>query len=91
VWLGNDDNSPTKKASGSNMPVEIWSRYMTAAHAGLEPVDLPSGAWRSEAVALQEIAKAIVKPLDELIGIINGSAAPPAGAPSEPASRLGAA
>ena len=32
VWLGNDDNSPTKKASGGNLPVEIWSRYMTIAH-----------------------------------------------------------
>src|SRR5690606_21404509 len=32
VWLGNDDNSPTKRASGSGMPVQIWSRFMTAAH-----------------------------------------------------------
>jgi penicillin-binding protein 1A len=84
VWLGNDDNSPTKKASGSNLPVEIWSRYMTAAHAGVEPVALPSGGWRSDAIALQEIAKPIVKPLDDLIGILN----PPAAAPeaSEPAA-----
>ncbi len=74
VWLGNDDNSPTKKASGSNMPVEIWSRYMTAAHAGLDPVALPSGAWRSDAIAFQDIARPIVKPLDELIGILNGPA-----------------
>jgi penicillin-binding protein 1A len=77
VWLGNDDNTPTKKASGSNMPVEIWSAYMTAAHAGLEPVALPSGAWRSEAIALQDIAKPIVKPLDELIGMLNRPAERP--------------
>ncbi len=77
VWLGNDDNSPTRKASGSNMPVEIWSQYMTAAHAGLEPVALPSGAWRSDAIALQDIAQPIVKPLDALIGILNGPAAAP--------------
>ena len=27
VWLGNDDGSPTKKVSGGNLPVEIWSRF----------------------------------------------------------------
>ncbi len=47
VWLGNDDNSPTKKASGGSMPVEIWSKYMLAAHAGLKPEGLPYGVWRN--------------------------------------------
>ena len=28
VWLGNDDNSPTHKATGGGLPVEIWSRFM---------------------------------------------------------------
>ncbi len=41
VWLGNDDNSPTKRASGSGLPVEIWSRYMTAAHRGVPVAGLP--------------------------------------------------
>ena len=35
VWLGNDDSSPTKKVSGGNLPVEIWSRFMKAAHEGV--------------------------------------------------------
>ena len=35
VWLGNDDDSPTKKVSGGNLPVEIWSRFMKAAHQGV--------------------------------------------------------
>jgi penicillin-binding protein 1A len=47
VWLGNDDNSPTKKASGGNLPVEIWSRFMQAAHQGVPPQPLPGG-WRRE-------------------------------------------
>ncbi len=46
VWLGNDDNSPTKKASGGNLPVEIWSRFMQAAHQGVPPQPLPGGSWR---------------------------------------------
>jgi penicillin-binding protein 1A len=41
VWLGNDDNSPTKKASGGGLPVDIWSRYMTAAHRGIPVAGLP--------------------------------------------------
>ena len=31
VWLGNDDNSPMKNVSGSNLPAEIWQKIMTAA------------------------------------------------------------
>jgi penicillin-binding protein 1A len=48
VWLGNDDNSPTKKASGANLPVEIWSRYMRDALKGMVVAGLPGGGWRSE-------------------------------------------
>ena len=48
VWLGNDDNSPTKRASGSGMPAEIWARYMKAAHLGQQPQLLPGGLWRSQ-------------------------------------------
>jgi penicillin-binding protein 1A len=75
VWLGNDDNSPTKKASGGNLPVEIWSRYMTIAHQGTPVAGLPAGAgWRAEAdSAAQEI---VAKPLDELIGMFSGEGQP---------------
>jgi penicillin-binding protein 1A len=41
VWLGNDDNSPTKKAVGGGLPVEIWSRFMKVAHQGVPPSTLP--------------------------------------------------
>ena len=44
VWLGNDDNSPTRHASGGGLPVEIWSRFMTRAHEGAEVAALP-GDW----------------------------------------------
>ena len=50
VWLGNDDNSPTKKASGANLPVEIWSRYMRDALKGMVVAGLPGGGWRSESL-----------------------------------------
>jgi penicillin-binding protein 1A len=41
VWLGNDDSSPTKKATGGGLPVEIWSRFMRVAHQGVPVASLP--------------------------------------------------
>jgi penicillin-binding protein 1A len=41
VWLGNDDSSPTKKATGGGLPVEIWSRFMKTAHQGVPVAALP--------------------------------------------------
>lgn len=43
VWLGNDDNSPTKKATGGGLPVEVWTRFMRSAHQGVPVAALPSG------------------------------------------------
>jgi len=47
IWLGNDDNTPTKRAVGGGVPVEIWSRFMKTAHQGVTPAPLPglSGGW----------------------------------------------
>src|SRR6185436_719445 len=42
VWLGNDDNSPTKKATGGGLPVEVWTRFMSAAHQGVPVASLPN-------------------------------------------------
>ena len=41
VWLGNDDNSPTKKTTGGGIPVEIWSKFMRTAHQGVPVIGLP--------------------------------------------------
>jgi penicillin-binding protein 1A len=41
VWLGNDDSSPTRKATGGGLPVEVWSQFMKAAHQGKPATDLP--------------------------------------------------
>ncbi len=47
VWLGNDDGTPTRKVSGGNLPVEIWSRFMREAHLGVPPAGLPLTDWQS--------------------------------------------
>ena len=49
IWLGNDDNSPTRKLTGGSLPVEIWSRFMKSALQGTAPSALlgvsGSGGW----------------------------------------------
>jgi len=50
VWLGNDDSSPTKKATGSGLPVNIWTNFMKAAHQGVPVAALPESETRRSAV-----------------------------------------
>ncbi len=48
VWLGNDDSSPTRRATGGGLPVDIWSRFMKTALRGTAPAPLPGiagGGW----------------------------------------------
>jgi penicillin-binding protein 1A len=76
VWLGNDDDSPTKKVSGGNLPVEIWSRFMKAAHQGVPVAALPFANWRT-AAALNPLG-ALLPPLD-LTGAAQGPIPPSGG------------
>ena len=41
VWLGNDDNSPTKHVTGGSLPALIWRDVMEPAHQGLQWMPLP--------------------------------------------------
>ena len=41
VWLGNDDNTPTKQVTGGSLPAIIWRDVMEPAHLGLSPLQLP--------------------------------------------------
>ena len=41
VWFGNDDGTPSKSATGGNLPAETWRIFMTAAHDGLPNSALP--------------------------------------------------
>jgi penicillin-binding protein 1A len=51
IWLGNDDNAPTRKATGGSLPVDIWSRFMKTALQGTTPTALAgvggNGGWGS--------------------------------------------
>jgi penicillin-binding protein 1A len=75
VWLGNDDNSPTKKATGGGLPVEVWTRFMKVAHQGIAAVPLPgsqAGVFANIAQAASQVSAPV-------------SAAPPASTPGRPA------
>ncbi|MEH6727739.1 MAG: penicillin-binding protein, partial [Hyphomicrobiales bacterium] len=52
IWLGNDDNSPTKRASGGNLPAVIWHDYMLPAHEGI-PATALIGASESREILAQ--------------------------------------
>ncbi len=60
VWLGNDDNSPTKKATGGGLPVEVWTRFMRAAHQGVPVAGLPNSQLTGPTLA--QIASQITAP-----------------------------
>jgi penicillin-binding protein 1A len=44
IWLGNDDSSPSRKATGSGLPIEIWNKFMRTAHQGVPVASLPGTA-----------------------------------------------
>nr|WP_321454914.1 transglycosylase domain-containing protein [uncultured Cohaesibacter sp.] len=50
IWFGNDDGSPTKHASGGNLPAETWKKYMVGAHNGMTVANLPG-------VSMEQIAQ----------------------------------
>ncbi|PKR88551.1 penicillin-binding protein [Pleomorphomonas diazotrophica] len=41
VWLGNDDNTPTKKATGGALTALLWNRFMTEAARDMPARPLP--------------------------------------------------
>jgi penicillin-binding protein 1A len=41
VWIGNDDDRATGKATGGSAAAALFSKVMTAAHRGLKPEPLP--------------------------------------------------
>ena len=87
VWLGNDDNSPTKKATGGGLPVEAWTRFMRAAHQGV-PVAALQAAQTGQFSNLAQIASQITAPTPPT-PVNSPSRAPPARAAVRPEPAAG--
>ena len=62
VWLGNDNDTKTT-LSGGNVPVAIWSAFMTKAHQGLQVADIPGGSYAGQSVAQQIVDPATGQPV----------------------------
>jgi len=74
IWLGNDDNSPTRHATGGGLPVEIWGRFMKVAHQGVAPSALPGssgGGWMGFGAPPQSVPGA------GAAGSLRGGSSPP--------------
>ena len=41
VWVGNDNNTPTAKVTGGNLPAQIWAKYMQPALKGAQVQEIP--------------------------------------------------
>ena len=80
VWLGNDNGDETKHVTGGGLPVEIWSRYMRAAHQGVKPLPLPGG-WKSYA-SPEAVSQ---DPVSALLSKLEGTA--PQAVPDQPQAR----
>jgi penicillin-binding protein 1A len=89
VWLGNDDNTPTRKATGGGLPVEIWTRFMRAAHQGVRPVPIP-GTQRNEFVPdIAQFGRPVVSPASAPVPAPVGSRPQPARSDVRPEAASG--
>ncbi len=77
VWFGNDDGTPTRKASGGNLPVDAWSRYMKAALKGQAPVPLP-GTWHAPAPPPVDDGSPLASLIDRTRALLDGGTPPSA-------------
>jgi penicillin-binding protein 1A len=85
VWLGNDDNSPTKKATGGGLPVEVWTRFMKAAHQGVTVASLPNSQAGGLFSNLVQAASQVTAPSAPTAAAPSPLAPVPSGSASRPA------
>ncbi len=94
VWIGNDDSSPTRKATGGGLPADIWSRVMKVAHQGVTVAALP-GTGMSFAAPSMPPPASVAPPPAAFPPAANSApiaeSAPPAGVPVPPAPISGRA
>src|SRR6516165_10503760 len=77
VWLGNDDNSPTKKATGGGLPVEVWTRFMRIAHQGVPVASMPPNVQAGAIGNLAQIVSQISPPAPSAPQPATGTTRPP--------------
>jgi penicillin-binding protein 1A len=94
VWIGNDDSSPTRKATGGGLPADIWSRVMKVAHQGVAVAALPGTGMSFAAPSIPAAASVAPPPAAFPPAVTSApiaSSAPPVGVPVPPAPISGRA
>jgi penicillin-binding protein 1A len=81
VWFGNDDASPTRHATGGALPVEVWSRFMKAAHQGVPIAGLPLTTGGIASLAEPGLPPAPIPPAGVPSAGLSSAGMPPAGIP----------
>jgi penicillin-binding protein 1A len=56
VWIGNDDDTPMQGVTGGQLPADIWSRFMIAAHEGVAPAPLSAPEPRRRSARDEQLA-----------------------------------
>src|SRR4029077_3817460 len=75
IWAGNDDNSPTDRVTGGDMPAKIWHDFVTEAERIMATPNAPAPALAAGAPAAGAPAPPTGAPAP-------ATGAPAAGAPS---------
>ncbi|ABE61127.1 Penicillin-binding protein 1A [Nitrobacter hamburgensis X14] len=76
VWLGNDDNSPTRKATGGGLPVEVWTRFMRTAHEGMQPEPIPGTQRGGPLPDIAQLGRQVIAPAPAAPASVGGPPQP---------------
>ncbi|MDD3029315.1 MAG: PBP1A family penicillin-binding protein [Alphaproteobacteria bacterium] len=73
IWMGNDDNEPTKKVTGSSLPALLWHNYMKEAESQLPEKPLRSGSlveqfFEGAGAVTNDVSKALGDFIDSILG-----------------------
>jgi len=73
VWMGNDDNTPTKRVTGGSLPAQLWRNYMAEAERNLPEDSLKSGGLVQNLIdgasaVTDDVSKAFESFIDTILG-----------------------
>jgi penicillin-binding protein 1A len=68
VWIGNDDNTPMKHATGGGLPAHIFKNFMEAAEVGVPVKPLVAAATTTAEAKPETDSSDFTKFLDSLLG-----------------------
>lgn len=73
VWMGNDDNSSTKKVTGGSLPAVLWREYMADAEQGLPVASLRNASFAQRVIdeaeeAVEDVGQTLGDLINSLVG-----------------------